>query len=92
VMSTPMTTLSLAAKACFDYHYEYFLPSVDVPVALLVGDRDKLTNRESNERTASLLPDARLKVFEGAGHCAMLERHDDFNEELGSFLDEVFSN
>ncbi|HEY5526602.1 MAG TPA: alpha/beta hydrolase [Candidatus Anoxymicrobiaceae bacterium] len=92
VLSTPMTTLSLAAKACFDFHYDYFLPSVDVPVALLVGDRDKLTNRESNERTAGLLPDARLRVFEGAGHCAMLERREDFNAALESFLYDVFSS
>lgn len=90
VLGTPMTSMSLAAKACLDYHYEYFLPSVDVPVSLLLGDRDKLTNHESNQKTANLLPDARMSVFEGAGHCAMLERRDDFNVELSAFLAEVF--
>lgn len=90
VLNTPMASMSLAAKACLDYDYEYFLPSVDVPVSLLLGDRDKLTNYDSNKRTAGLLPDARMSVFEGAGHCAMLERREDFNEELASFLRDVF--
>jgi pimeloyl-ACP methyl ester carboxylesterase len=90
VLNTHMTSLSLAAKACLDYHYDYYLPKVDVPVSLLVGDKDKLTNREANELTASLLPDARVRVFEGAGHCAMLERRDEFNEEMDAFLAEVF--
>ncbi len=91
VLDTNMTSLALAAKACLDYHCDYYLPSVDVPVSLLVGERDKLTSRASNERTAGMLPDARLKVFEGAGHCAMIERRDDFNREMESFLEEVFS-
>ena len=90
VLGTPMTTLSLAAKACLDFHYDYYLPEVDVPVILLVGDKDKLTNREANERNAGLLPDARLKVFEGAGHCSLLERRSEFNAALEAFLDEVF--
>ena len=82
VLGTHMTTLALAAKACLDFHYDYYLPDV--------GDRDKLTNRQVNERTAALLPDARLKVFEGAGHCSLLERREEFNAELEAFLDEVF--
>lgn len=90
VLATHMTTLSLAAKACLDFHFDYYLPNVSVPVVLLVGDRDKLTNRSSNERTARLLPDARLKVFEGAGHCTLLERRDEFNAELEAFLEDLF--
>jgi pimeloyl-ACP methyl ester carboxylesterase len=89
IFSTPMSSVSLAAKACLDFHFEYFLENVDLPVIVMVGDRDKLTNIEVNVRTAELLPDARLVVFEGAGHCAMMEQHDGFNDELGEFLHQV---
>jgi len=29
--------------------------------------------------------------IEGAGHCAMLERHEQFNRVVGRFLDEVLA-
>lgn len=90
ILATPMTSLALAAKACMDYHVEYFLPQVDVPVILLLGDRDKLTNLEVNRRTADLLPDARMKVYVGAGHCSLLERRDEFNADLDAFLSEIW--
>jgi pimeloyl-ACP methyl ester carboxylesterase len=90
LLNTPMTTISLAAKGCLDFHYEYFLPRVEVPVALLVGDRDRLTSLASNRRTAELLPQARLAVFPGAGHCSLLETPAEFNLELERFLDEAF--
>lgn len=91
VTGTPLTSVVLAAKACLDFHCDYYLPSVRVPVLLLVGDRDKLTDLESNEKTARLIPDARLKVFPDAGHCTLLERRGEFNRELDRFLSEVFS-
>lgn len=72
--------------------FEYYLPSVAVPVMLLVGSEDSLmaSDRE-NRRTYSLLPDARLKVFEGAGHMAPQEQPEEFNEALGGFLAECFA-
>jgi pimeloyl-ACP methyl ester carboxylesterase len=90
VTATPLTSVFFAAKACADFHCDYSLPAVSVPVALLVGDRDKLTNLESNLRTARLVPDARLKVYPNAGHCTLLERREEFNADLGGFLREVF--
>lgn len=91
VTATPVTSVALAAKACLDFHCDYYLPEVRVPVLLLVGDRDKLTNLESNEKTARLTPDARLRVFPGAGHCTLLERREEFNRELDEFISEVLA-
>lgn len=89
--ATRVPTIALAAKACFDYHVEYHLPEVDVPVLVLVGSLDKLTNDKVNRRTCELLPRARLVVYEGAGHSTFLERTREFNRELEGFLEHCFN-
>jgi pimeloyl-ACP methyl ester carboxylesterase len=46
----------------------------DVPVHVLVGDRDRLTPRSHAELLAAKIPGARLTIAEGAGHMLPLER------------------
>jgi pimeloyl-ACP methyl ester carboxylesterase len=47
----------------------------DVPAAVLVGDRDRLTPPRCAESIAAALPGTELTVFPGAGHMLPLERH-----------------
>jgi pimeloyl-ACP methyl ester carboxylesterase len=88
--STRFSTACLSVKSMLDYHVEDCLPDIKVPVLLLMGEHDKLTNISANTRTAAMLPDARLKIFPGAGHDSLMERSDEFNDEMASFLDEAF--
>jgi pimeloyl-ACP methyl ester carboxylesterase len=88
--TTPVPVTSLAAKACFDYHVEEHLPDVDVPVIMFVGTKDKLTNDKANRRTCELLPDARLVVYEDAGHSTHLERTEELNAEMDAFIGTCF--
>jgi pimeloyl-ACP methyl ester carboxylesterase len=90
--SAPIATLRGAARGGLSYEFEHYLPNVSIPVMLLVGSEDSLmaSNRE-NKLTYSLLPDARLRVFEGAGHMAPQEQHEEFNKALGDFLTECFA-
>jgi pimeloyl-ACP methyl ester carboxylesterase len=46
----------------------------DVPAAVLVGDRDRLTPPPCAESIAEALPGTELTVCPGAGHMLMLER------------------
>ncbi len=62
------------------------LEHIRVPSLVLVGDVDRITPPAHARAIASALPDARLVVLEGAGHCAMLERHGKVNREVGAFL------
>ncbi|GIF04398.1 alpha/beta fold hydrolase [Actinoplanes siamensis] len=57
----------------------------DVPAAVLVGDRDRLTPPPCAESIAGALPNARLTVCPGAGHMLPLERP----EEVSAALVEV---
>ena len=43
------------------------------PTLVVWGDRDKLVDPAMAPRLAAAIPDARLRVFEGVGHVAMLE-------------------
>lgn len=89
--TTSVPTTALAAKACFDYHVLEHLPRVDVPVIMFVGTKDKLTSAAANRRTCELLPDARLVVYEDAGHSTHLERTEELNAEMGAFIDACFN-
>ncbi|BCY06362.1 alpha/beta fold hydrolase [Actinoplanes sp. L3-i22] len=57
----------------------------DVPAAVLVGDRDRLTPLPCAESIAAALPHARLTVCPGGGHMLPLERP----EEVSAALVEV---
>jgi pimeloyl-ACP methyl ester carboxylesterase len=67
------------------------LEHIRVPALVMVGELDRLTPPNSARAMVARLPEARLVVIEGVGHCAMLEAHDRFNDELSRFLHEVAS-
>jgi pimeloyl-ACP methyl ester carboxylesterase len=58
----------------------------DVPSAVLVGDRDRLTPPACAESIAAALPGADLTVCPGAGHMLMLERPDEVNAALAAVV------
>jgi len=65
------------------------LEHVRVPALVVAGDVDRLTPPASAVALNERLPDARLIMLEGAGHCSMLERPDAFNQAVERFLQEV---
>jgi pimeloyl-ACP methyl ester carboxylesterase len=61
----------------------------DVPAAVLVGDRDRLTPPACAESIAGALPGTALTVCPGAGHMLMLERPDEVSAALVTVVDEA---
>jgi len=78
-------------KAYRDFEVTDLLPDVTVPVLVITGTHDRITIPGASQFLADNLPKAELKVFENAGHMTMLERHEDFNTTLKTFLDEVLA-
>jgi pimeloyl-ACP methyl ester carboxylesterase len=54
----------------------------DLPAAVLVGERDRLTPPACAEAIATALPGAELTVLPGAGHMIMLERDEEVSAAL----------
>jgi pimeloyl-ACP methyl ester carboxylesterase len=61
----------------------------DVPAAVLVGDRDRLTPLPCAESIAGALPGAELTVCPGAGHMLLLERHAEVSAALVSITEQA---
>ena len=59
----------------------------DMPAAVLVGDRDRLTPPACAESIAQALPCADLQVFAGAGHMLPLERHAEVSAVLTGIVE-----
>ncbi|XVU27112.1 alpha/beta fold hydrolase [Actinoplanes sp. CA-054009] len=58
----------------------------NIPAAVLVGERDRLTPPACAESIAAALPGALLTVIPGAGHMLTLERPDDVSAALATIV------
>jgi pimeloyl-ACP methyl ester carboxylesterase len=65
---------------------EPVLRTIDVPVLIVVGEEDAITNRGQAEMLARGIRGARLEAIAGAGHLPNLEQSEDFNHALNQFL------
>jgi pimeloyl-ACP methyl ester carboxylesterase len=63
-----------------------------IPVLISCGDRDTLTPVSHSRTMADALPDAELQVIEGAGHMAIIDRHDDVNAALRRLVDRALED
>jgi len=59
----------------------------DVPAAVMVGERDRLTPPACAESIADALPGASLSVLPSAGHMLLLERHAEVTATLTEIVE-----
>jgi proline iminopeptidase len=65
------------------------LAEIRCPTLITVGRHDWITPVAASEEIASLIPDARLVVFEESGHSPQLEEPERFQRVVGDFLVEA---
>jgi pimeloyl-ACP methyl ester carboxylesterase len=63
------------------------LERIATPVLLLWGDRDRLVYHRGAERVLDLVPESRLELWEGVGHCPQVEVAERFTELLLTFCE-----
>ncbi|HEX2891003.1 alpha/beta hydrolase [Vineibacter terrae] len=73
------------------YMYSQTLPhllgGVRVPSLVVWGDDDRVVPLSAGHLWASRLPDARLEIVKGCGHCVEMEKPDAFAALVTSFMD-----
>jgi pimeloyl-ACP methyl ester carboxylesterase len=67
-------------------HLQDRLPSIHQPTLLLHGSRDVITPVASSEKLATLLPNAKLQIIEGAGHVPTVTRPAVVAEAIDGFF------
>lgn len=65
------------------------LERVDLPLLLVWGDRDRLLFHRGARRILAAVPDSRLELLTGIGHCPQVEAPDRFTELLLGFVEEL---
>lgn len=88
----PSPRLVETLKGIRDFDIEKALSTIDVPTLIIAGSDDRVTTVRASRRMADEIDGARLVVFERAGHMAMLERHEEFNAEVGNFIESALVN
>lgn len=82
-------TASLACVSTWVEDFRQDVTRIDVPTLVIHGDDDRIVPlAASGQRTADLIPGARLKIIEGGPHAIGWTHADDINTELVSFLGE----
>lgn len=61
---------------------------VDVPTLILTGEQDHLLPVETVRLLDAVIPDSRLELLEGVGHCPMEDTPAEFVRLMREFLDE----
>ncbi len=89
--STPAEVWPPFLTGMLDLNLADAIAHVRVPSLVLVGELDRMTPAGGAKALAEALPDARLVVLRGAGHLAMLERHEAFTDAVEAFLDDALA-
>jgi proline iminopeptidase len=69
-----------------NYDIKAHLPAITCPTLVTVGRDDWITPVECSERIASLIPDARLVIFEESGHSPQIEEAGRWRRTVRDFL------
>ena len=63
------------------------LSEVHTPLLLVWGDRDRLLSHAGAQQILDQVPDSRLELLQGIGHCAQVEAPERFSELLLDFVE-----
>lgn len=75
-----------ASRAVWLADYKEFAGQIEVPTLVMVGEHDVVTPPELSVELRELIPTARLRFVNDAGHLSNLENPVEFNKHLTEFM------
>ncbi|MBX2901356.1 MAG: alpha/beta fold hydrolase [Cyclobacteriaceae bacterium] len=87
ILQTPAAVVCRTLQALADRTETCsYLPKVEIPVLLLVGNEDKITPPLVAQHMANAIAGSELIIIDNAGHLPNLEAADEFNTHVLAFL------
>jgi len=86
--ATAARYLATAHRLLPELHDPFELERITCPVLLVWGDRDRLVFARGAQQLLEAVPDARLEMLSGVGHCPQVEAPDRFAQILLDFSGE----
>jgi pimeloyl-ACP methyl ester carboxylesterase len=77
------------AKSAIRHNMSKEIPKITIPVSLIWGRQDKVTPPEVATEFHQLLPNSELNWVDKCGHAPMMERPEEFNAYLETFLNRI---
>lgn len=88
VAKVPQHNLFIDFRACDNFDVSEQLGSLNIPVLILAGDKDKMTPLRNSQFLNQNIVNSVLKVIPGSGHYLMLEKPQETRLAVQEFLNE----
>ncbi len=87
VRNNPRENYFQAIRSIWNWGAADRLKEIEAPTLIMVGDKDTRTPPRFSRLLHATIPNSRLVIVEGAGHCLPLERPERVNREIIEFLE-----
>lgn len=88
-LNVPAAVVRGDYQACDKFDVMDRLGAIAVPTLIICGTEDKMTPVKYSQHIHSQIPGSRLELIPGGGHNVMLEKPDQFNGAVESFLNSL---
>ena len=86
---TPVYAQVHQSSAANSFNAESEVKQISTPTLILHGDNDLCFPPKNAELLANSISTSKLKIIEGASHFVIIEKYEEFNNEVMNFIDEV---
>jgi pimeloyl-ACP methyl ester carboxylesterase len=91
MLKCPQDIATADFKACSEFDLRDSISRIEAPTLIIVGDEDKLTPVKWSEYLHNKIRNSEMKIVKGAGHMVIVEKPDEVNESMMSFLNKTIS-